>query len=349
VSGGYRVAVVGATGAVGQTMLSILREREFPAREVVPFASERSAGREVEGATEPVRALADGADLSGFDVAIFSAGKAPSLEWAPRFAEAGAVVIDNSSAWRMDPEVPLVVPEVNPDAAADHPKGIIANPNCTMLAMIVVLAPIHADAGLERVILSSYQSVSGTGVAAIDELHSQAHAMLHGQDPPAPEVYPHRIAYNVIPQVESFRDGDDYTTEERKVIGETRKVLDLPDLRITATCVRVPVVTGHSESLNVQTLQDLSPERAREILAAAPGVEVRDDPAAGVYPMASEAAGGDAVLVGRIRRDDSNERTLHLWTVGDNLRKGAALNAVQIAELLHARGLLEVRARAHTG
>jgi aspartate-semialdehyde dehydrogenase len=346
VSDGYRVAVVGATGAVGTTMLSILRERSFPASAVVPFASARSAGRELDGASEPVRALVDGADLSGFDLAIFSAGKAPSLEWAPRFAAQGATVVDNSSAWRMDPDVPLVVPEVNPDAVAEVRKGIIANPNCTMLAMVVVLAPIHAAAGLERVILSSYQSVSGTGVAAIDELHAQAHAMLHEMEPPAPEVYPHRIAYNVIPQVEGFRDGDDYTTEERKVIGETRKVMGLPDLRITATCVRVPVVTGHSESLNVETREDLSPERAREILSAAPGVEVRDDPAAGVYPMASEAEGGDNVLVGRIRRDDSQERTLHLWTVGDNLRKGAALNAVQIAELLHARGLIGTRTAA---
>ena len=217
-SDAYRVAVVGATGAVGTTMLSILRERGFPASAVVPFASERSAGRELDGATEPVRALVEGVDLSGFDVAIFSAGKGPSLEWAPRFAAAGAIVIDNSSAWRMDPEVPLVVPEVNPDAVADHPKGIVANPNCTMLAMNVVLAPIHAEAGLERVILSSYQSVSGTGMNAIDELHGQAHAMLHGMDPPPAEVYPHRIAYNVIPQVEAFKDGDDHTTEERKVI-----------------------------------------------------------------------------------------------------------------------------------
>jgi aspartate-semialdehyde dehydrogenase len=342
----YRVAVVGATGAVGTTMLSILRERAFPASAVVPFASERSAGRELDGATEPVRALAAGADVSGFDVAIFSAGKAPSLEWAPQFAAAGATVIDNSSAWRMDPEVPLVVPEINPDVVESTPKGIIANPNCTMLAMNVVLAPIHAEAGLERVILSSYQSVSGTGVNAIEELHGQAHAMLHDMEPPPPEVYPHRIAYNVIPQVESFKDGDDYTTEERKVIAETRKVLGLPDLRITATCVRVPVVTGHSESLNVQTRDDLSPERAREILAAAPGVEVRDDPAAGIYPMASEAEGRDDVFVGRIRRDDSNDRTLNLWTVGDNLRKGAALNAVQIAELLHARGLIGARTAA---
>jgi aspartate-semialdehyde dehydrogenase len=342
----HRVAVVGATGAVGTTMLSILRERGFPADAIVPFASERSAGRELEGATEPVRGLVEGADVSGFDVALFSAGSAVSLEWAPRFAAAGALVIDNSSAWRMDPEVPLVVPEVNPDATADHPKGIVANPNCTMMQMVVVLAPLHAAAGLERVILSSYQSTSGTGVAAMEELRDQAHAQLHESEPPAPAVYPHPIAFNVLPQVETFKDGDDYTTEERKVIAETRKVMGLPDLRITATCARVPVLNCHSESVNVELREDLTPERARELLAAAPGVEVRDDPAAGVYPMAVEAAGRDDVLVGRIRRDPSNERTLNLWIVGDNLRKGAALNAVQIAELAHERGLIPARTAA---
>ncbi|MDQ4041332.1 MAG: aspartate-semialdehyde dehydrogenase [Actinomycetota bacterium] len=335
-----RVAVVGATGAVGTTMLSILRERAFPAAAIVPFASPRSAGRELDGATEPVRPLAEGADVSGFDLALFSAGSGVSGEWAPRFAAAGALVIDNSSRWRMDPEVPLVVPEVNPDAAAEHAKGIVANPNCTMMQMVVALAPLHAAAGLERVIVSSYQSTSGTGIAAMEELRDQSHAILHEMDPPPPEVYPHPIAFNVIPQVETFRDGDDYTTEERKVIAETRKVMGLPDLRISATCARVPVLNCHSESLNVETRQELSPERAREILAAAPGVEVRDDPAAGVYPLATEAAGRDEVLVGRIRRDPSNERTLNLWIVGDNLRKGAALNAVQIAELLLARRLL---------
>jgi aspartate-semialdehyde dehydrogenase len=342
----HRVAVVGATGAVGTTMLSILRERGFPAAAVVPFASPRSAGRELEGATEPVRALTEGADVSGFDVALFSAGSGPSREWAPRFAAAAALVVDNSSAWRMDPEVPLVVPEVNADALAEIPRGIVANPNCTMMQMVVVLAPLHAEAGLKRVVLSSYQSTSGTGVAAMDELREQAHAVLHDMEPPAPAVYPHPIAFNVVPQVETFQDGDDYTTEERKVIAETRKVLGLPDLRITATCARVPVLNCHSESVNLETRDDLSPERAREVLAAAPGVQVRDDPAAAVYPMASEAAGGDDVLVGRIRRDDSNERTLNLWIVGDNLRKGAALNAIQIAEALHERGLLGARSAA---
>ncbi|MDX6699458.1 MAG: aspartate-semialdehyde dehydrogenase [Solirubrobacteraceae bacterium] len=329
-----RVAVVGATGAVGRTMLAILRERDFPAGAIVPFASPRSAGRELEGADEPVRGLDEGADIEGFDLALFSAGAGPSREWAPRFAATGALVIDNSSAWRMDPDVPLVVPEVNPEAASQRPKGIIANPNCTMMQMVVVLAPLHAAAGLERVILSSYQSTSGTGMAAMDELRDQAHALLHGMDAPEPEVYPHRIAFNVLPQVETFIDGDDHTTEERKVIAETRKVLGLPDLRISATCVRVPVLNCHSESVNVQLGEDVSPERARELLAEAPGVEVRDDPSAGIYPMAIEAAGRDEVHVGRIRRDPSNERTLNLWIVGDNLRKGAALNAVQIAELV---------------
>ncbi|HVE69606.1 MAG TPA: aspartate-semialdehyde dehydrogenase [Solirubrobacteraceae bacterium] len=343
---GPRVAVVGATGAVGRTMLSILRERGFPASAIVPFASERSAGRELEGADESVRALVDGADLGGFDLALFSAGSGPSREWAPRFAAAGALVIDNSSAWRMDPDVPLVVPEVNPEAARDRPKGIVANPNCTMMQMVVVLAPLHAEAGLERVILSSYQSTSGTGMAAMDELRDQAHALLHEMDAPPPQVYPHRIAFNVLPQVETFADGDDHTTEERKVIAETRKVMGLPGLRITATCARVPVLNCHSESVNVELREDVSPERARELLAAAPGVEVVDDPAAGEYPMAIHAAGRDEVLVGRIRRDPSNDRTLNLWIVGDNLRKGAALNAVQIAELVLEHGLVGARPAA---
>jgi aspartate-semialdehyde dehydrogenase len=343
----HRVAVVGATGAVGSTMLSILRERRFPAAAVVPFASERSAGRELDAATEPVRALVEGADVAGFDVALFSAGSTISRHWAPRFAEAGAVVVDNSSAWRMDPDVPLVVPEVNAGALAGHPpRGIVANPNCTMMQMVVVLAPLHAEAGVERVILSSYQSTSGTGVNAMEELRDQAHAMLHEMDPPAPEVYPHRIAFNVLPQVERFEDGDDYTTEERKVVAETRKVMGVPELRISATCARVPVLNCHSESVNVETREELSPERAREVLAAAAGVQVRDDPDAGVYPTAEEAAGLDDVLVGRIRRDPSHERTLNMWIVGDNLRKGAALNAVQIAELLHERGLIGAGARS---
>jgi aspartate-semialdehyde dehydrogenase len=326
-----RVAVVGATGAVGTTMLRLLREREFPASEIVPFASERSAGRSVEGLS--VRPLSGDADLSGFDVALFSAGSSVSREWAPRFVQSGAIVVDNSSCWRMEPDVPLVVSEVNPEAIADH-HGIIANPNCTAMQALPVLKPIHDAVGLQRLVLSSYQSTSGTGAKAIAELKDQAGAILRGEQPPTPAVYPHPIAFNVLPHVETFKDGDDYTTEERKVIAECRKILGLPELRITATCVRVPVLNCHSESWNVETRDDLSPDACRELLAGAPGVIVVDDPANGRYPLASEVNGRDEVFVGRIRRDDSNTSTLNLWIVGDNLRKGAATNAIQIAELL---------------
>jgi aspartate-semialdehyde dehydrogenase len=336
-SGPVRVAVVGATGAVGTTMLQLLRERSFPASEIVPFASARSAGSELDGLT--VRELGPDADLSGFDIALFSAGSGPSREWAPRFVAAGAVVVDNSSCWRMEPDVPLVVSEVNPEAIASH-NGIIANPNCTAMQALVCLKPIHEAAGLERIVFSSYQSVSGTGARAIQELTDQALALLHGTEPPAPAVYPHQIAFNVVPQVETFKDGDDYTTEERKVIAESRKILGLPELRITVTCARVPVLNCHSEALNVETRDDLSPADCRALLARAPGVVVVDEPAAGRYPMAVDAAGQDEVLVGRIRRDESNPRTLNMWIVGDNLRKGAATNAVQIAELLVSQGAL---------
>jgi aspartate-semialdehyde dehydrogenase len=320
----------------------MLGARSFPASEVVPFASERSAGRDLHGRT--VQALTEEA-IRGFDVALFSAGSTVSHEWAPRFAAAGAVVVDNSSCWRMEPDVPLVIPEVNPEAIDGH-RGIVANPNCSTMQMVVALKPLHDAAGIERIVVSTYQSVSGTGVRAVTELQDQAHALLHEMDAPAPSIYPHRIAFNVLPQVETFKDGDDYTTEERKMMAETRKIMGEPDLRISSTCVRVPVVTGHSESVNLQTRDDLSPERARELLSAAPGVQVIDEPAAGRYPLAIDAAGQDDVFVGRIRRDPSNERTLNLWIVGDNLRKGAALNAVQLAELLHERGLLGAGARA---
>ncbi|MDQ6805183.1 MAG: aspartate-semialdehyde dehydrogenase [Actinomycetota bacterium] len=328
---GLRVAVVGATGAVGTTMLALLDERAFPAGEIVPFASERSAGKRIAGRT--VRALNDDADLAGFDIALFSAGSGPSREWAPRFVEHGAVVIDNSSCWRMEPDVPLVVAEVNPEAIAGH-RGIIANPNCSAMQALVVLGPIHDAVGLERIVFSSYQSTSGTGSRAVTELTEQARAFLEGAPSPPPQVYPHPIAFNVLPQVETFKDGDDYTTEERKVIAESRKILGLPELRITATCARVPVINCHSESLNVETGSDLTPDDCRELLRSAPGVIVADDPAARIYPLASEVAGHDEVFVGRIRRDESNPRTLNMWIVGDNLRKGAATNAVQIAELL---------------
>jgi aspartate-semialdehyde dehydrogenase len=328
---GLRVAVVGATGAVGTTMLALLQERAFPASEIVPFASERSAGKQVAGVT--VRVLNDEADLSGFDIALFSAGSGPSREWAPRFVEHGAVVVDNSSCWRMEPDVPLVVSEVNPEAIAGH-HGIIANPNCSAMQALVVLKPIHDAVGLERIVFSSYQSTSGTGTRAVAELTGQARAFLEGAQAPPPQIYPHPIAFNVLPQVETFKDGDDYTTEERKVIAESRKILGLPELRITATCARVPVINCHSESLNVETVHDLDPDECREVLRAAPGVIVADEPASGIYPLASQVSGRDEVFVGRIRRDESNPRTLNMWVVGDNLRKGAATNAIQIAELL---------------
>jgi aspartate-semialdehyde dehydrogenase len=331
-----RVAVVGATGAVGNEILDRLVERRFPASEIVPFASARSAGRELRGLT--VRALEEDA-IDGFDLALFSAGSTVSREWAPRFAERGAVVVDNSSCWRMHDDVPLVVAEVNPEALDDH-RGIVANPNCTAMQALVVLKPILDAAGIERIVLSSYQSVSGTGQNAIEELKAQARAILDDRPVPAPAVYAHQIAFNVLPQVETFKDGDDYTTEERKVIAESRKILGVPDLRVSATCVRVPVFISHSESINLQTRDELSPEDCRELLRAAPGVQVKDDPAAASYPLAIDAAGQDDVFVGRIRRDESAERTLNLWVVGDNLRKGAATNTVQLAELLHQRQLV---------
>jgi aspartate-semialdehyde dehydrogenase len=337
---GYRVAVVGATGAVGTTMLEILEQRAFPAAEIVAFASERSAGRRIAGRT--VRALDAGA-IAGFDVALLSAGSGVSREWAPRFAEAGAVAIDNSSQWRMEPDVPLVVPEVNPGAADAH-RGIVANPNCSTAQMVVALKPIHDAARIERLVISTYQSTSGTGVMAVEELKAQARSLLDGEPAPPPAIYPHPIAFNILPQVEKFTDGDDYTTEERKMMAETRKIMGEPEMRISATCARVPVLNCHSEAVNVETAEDLSPERCRELLSAAPGVEVIDDPAAAAYPLARDAAGRDEVFVGRIRRDPGNPRTLNLWIVSDNLRKGAATNAVQVAELLHERGLIGARA-----
>ena len=339
----YRVAVVGATGQVGGVMLALLRERGFPAREIVPFASERSAGTQIDG-VGVVRPLSD-ETIEGFDVAIFSAGGTTSGEWAPRFAAAGATVVDNSSRWRMDEDVPLVVAEVNPDALAGARKGIVANPNCSTMQMVVALKPLYDAAGIERLVVSTYQAVSGSGRKGVDELLGQSHALLHGQDADV-SVYAHRIAFNALPHAGTFAPGDDHTDEERKLANETRKILGDDSIRVSATCVRVPVVNGHSEAVNVETRAPLSPEQARELLAAAPGVTVLDDPGAGIYPMAIEADGRDDVFVGRIRRDPGNERALDLWIVSDNLRKGAATNAIQLAELLHERGLLRSAARA---
>jgi aspartate-semialdehyde dehydrogenase len=338
---GLRVAVVGATGVVGTTMLRLLRERSFPASEVVAFASERSDGREHEGLT--VRALTPDADLDGFDIALFSAGAGTSRGWAPRFIERGATVIDNSSAFRRDPEIPLVVSEVNPQALTGH-RGLIANPNCSTMAMLVALAPIHRAAGIERLVVATYQSVSGTGKKALDELEEQTRASLDGADMPEPEVYPQPIAFNVIGAAGSFADGDDHTDEERKMMFETRKILEDHSIGIAVTCVRVPVRVSHSLAVNVQTREPLSAQEATELLASSPGVAVED------VPTPLRAAGRDDVLVGRIRRDESHPRALGIWVVGDNLRKGAATNAVQIAEVLVERDLVrapdETTARA---
>ena len=337
------LAVVGATGVVGTTMLELLRERGFPASEIVAFASERSAGRDLDGLT--VRALNAAAEIGGFDLALFSAGARVSREWGPRFVAAGATVIDNSSAFRQDADVPLVVSEVNPHALARH-RGLIANPNCSTMQMVVALAPIHRAVGIERLVVATYQSVSGTGRKAVDELEAQAHASLHGIEMPAPEVYPEPIAFNVIGAAGSFADGEDHTDEERKMMHETRKILGDESIALSVTCVRVPVVNCHSESVNVQTREPLGAARCRELLASAPGVTVIDDPATHAHPSVLDAGGHDDVFVGRIRDDESAPRALNLWIVSDNLRKGAATNAVQIAELLHARGLIGAGARS---
>ena len=322
-----RVAVVGATGVVGATMLQVLAERGFPADEIVLFASERSRGAQIDG--RPVHVLDDDADLSGIDIALFSAGAGTSRAWAQRFVEAGATVVDNSSAFRRDPQIPLVVSEVNPHALARH-NGLIANQNCSTMQLMVALAPIHRAAGIERLVVSTYQSVSGTGKKAVDELDEQVRAAVAGDPVPAPSVYPDQIAFNVIGAAGNFVDGDDHTDEERKMMFETRKILEDDAIGVAVTCVRVPVRTGHSESVNLQTREPLSADEARELLAGAPGVTLTDVPS----PLAAE--GSDDVFVGRIRRDESHPRALSMWVVSDNLRKGAATNTVQIAELLVA-------------
>jgi aspartate-semialdehyde dehydrogenase len=340
VSKRYRVAVVGATGAVGQEMRDILAARDFPVSELVPLASARSAGIELEFGDRCVECKELTEDsFEGVDIALFSAGGAISEKYAPIARDAGCVVIDNSSAWRMDPDVPLVVPEVNPEAAGSH-RGIIANPNCSTIQMVVALKPLHDEAGIERVVVSTYQAVSGTGTEAISELIRQSDELLEGM-PPRVEVYPHQIAFNCLPHIDVFLE-DGSTKEERKMVDETKKIMEDDSIEVTATCVRVPVENGHSEAVNVQFTHDLSPERARELLAGAPGVRVLDDPEAKLYPMPATASGQDPVFVGRIRRDPTLAHGLNLWVVADNLRKGAALNAVQIAELLVDRGWVRV-------
>jgi aspartate-semialdehyde dehydrogenase len=338
-----RVAVVGATGAVGPIVLEVLHERGFPASDVVPFASARSAGTRVSfaGTEIEVRELTADA-LEGFDLALFSAGAGTSRAFAPEAVARGCVVVVKSSAFRLEPGVPLLVPEVNADAAAAH-RGIVSNPNCSTIQLVCVLAPLHAAAGLEHVTIATYQAVSGTGARAVDELRLQSRAALDG-DTAEPVVYPHQIAFNAIPHCDGF-EGDS-TLEERKLVLESQKILGDDAIGIHATCVRVPVWRGHSEAVWIETRSPLGADEAREILRGAPGVRVVDDPGSAGYPLASDAAGVDDVLVGRIRRDPSRRNGLALWIVADNLRKGAATNGVQIAELLVERDLVRVPGRA---
>jgi len=329
----YNIAVVGATGAVGQTMLEILAERDFPVDRLVPLASSRSAGSTIEfrGREYVIQDLAD-FDPSGLDIALFSAGGGTSEEHAPRFAESGCYVIDNSSAWRMHDDVCLVVPEVNPQALEMAKENrIIANPNCSTIQMVVALKPLHDAVPIKRVVVSTYQAVSGAGGRAIEELAMQTRSLLSGNKAEV-NVLPARIAFNVIPQIDVFLD-DGYTREERKMMDETRKIMEA-DIAVTATTVRVPVFYSHSEAVNLTFAGPMTAEHARNILARTDGICVVDDPAGEDYPLASDAAGTDPVWVGRIRDDHSCPNSLHLWVVADNVRKGAALNAVQIAEIL---------------
>ncbi len=337
---GYRVAVVGATGNVGRELLNILVERQFPYDEIVAVASARSTGDEIDlgdsGTTLKVKNL-DHFDFSGFDIALFSAGGEASLKYAPIAAAAGCTVIDNSSAFRMDPDVPLIVPEVNPDAIAGYrAKNIIANPNCSTAQLVVALKPLHDAATIKRVVVATYQSVSGTGKAGMDELFEQSRNIFVG-DSNEPKVYPKQIAFNVIPQAGDFLD-DGSTTEEWKLVVETKKILD-PKIKVTATCVRVPVFVGHSEAVNIEFERELSAEDARAILREAPGIMLVDKREDGGYVTPVECVGDYATFVSRVREDSTVENGLSLWCVSDNLRKGAALNAVQIAELLGRRHL----------
>ena len=328
----YTVAVVGATGAVGTEMIDILAERKFPVGELRPLASARSAGDRVSFHNRDLvlRELTKDS-FEGVDIALFSAGADISREYAPIAAKAGAVVIDNSAAWRMGKDVPLVVPEVNRADIAKH-KGIIANPNCSTIQLVVTLKPLHDAARIKRVVVTTLQSVSGTGKEAMDELLEETQALLSFKEP-EPKVYPHQIAFNCLPHIDDFLPSG-YTREEMKLLDETRKIMGDDSIRVTATTVRVPVYVGHSESVNIETEKKLSANEARAILCEAPGILVYDDPAHKIYPTPLDAAGKDEVYVGRIREDESVPNGLNLWIVADNLRKGAALNAIQIAEEL---------------
>jgi len=331
----YNVAVVGATGAVGETMISILEQRNFPVAELYPLASSRSAGKTVsfKGKQIVIQDLAE-FDFSQADIGLFSAGGSVSKDFAPKAAEAGCVVIDNTSHFRRDDDIPLVVPEVNPEALAGYSRrNIIANPNCSTIQMLVALKPIYDAVGIERINVATYQAVSGTGKEAIEELAGQTARLLNGQ-PAEAKVYPKQIAFNVLPHIDTFQDNG-YTREEMKMVWETQKIFDDPSIQVNPTCVRVPVFFGHSEAVNIETVDKISEQQARELLSAAPGISVMDTREDGGYPTAvGDCAGTDPVWVGRIREDISHPRGLNLWVVSDNVRKGAALNSVQIAETL---------------
>lgn len=324
------VAVVGATGAVGNEMVKVLDQRDFPVRNLKLLASARSAGSTLTfKKKDQIVELLDETSFKNVDIALFSAGAPISKTYAPIAAGSGCVVVDNSSAFRMDPEVPLVVPEVNLHAIARH-RGIIANPNCSTIQMVVVLKPIHDVARIRRIVVSTYQAVSGTGKKAMDELLNQTRAILNSE-PTKCNVYPHQIAFNCLPHIDIFMDNG-YTKEEMKMINETRKIMEDDSIKVTATAVRVPVFYGHSESVNIETERKILPQEVREILSEAPGIRVIDDPGSFKYPLAINAAGRDETFVGRIREDPSIENGIDMWIVSDNIRKGAALNAVQIAE-----------------
>jgi aspartate-semialdehyde dehydrogenase len=328
----YVVAVAGATGAVGREMVEILEERDFPVSDMILLASERSEGERIEfrGKNHPVKLLGKDS-FSGVDIALFSAGSGRSREFAPAAVQAGAVVIDNSSAFRMDPAVPLVVPEVNGHTVLRH-SGIIANPNCSTIGLVVVLKPLHDAAKIKRVVVTTFQSVSGTGKKAMDELAAQTVALMNFKEV-VTGVYPHQIAFNCIPHIDAFLENG-YTREEMKMVNETRKILEDDSIGVSATAVRVPVFRGHAESVNVETARKIGANEARALLSGAPGVVVYDDPSHDLYPLPIEVSGKDEVYVGRVREDETVLNGLNLWVVSDNLRKGAALNAVQIAELL---------------
>jgi len=337
-SQGYNVAVVGATGAVGTMMIKVLEERNFPVKSIKFLASARSAGKKLtfKGTEVVVEELKE-SSFKGVDIALFSAGASVSRAFGPVAVSSGCVVVDNSSAFRMDPETPLVVPEVNPHALKKH-KGLISNPNCSTIQMMVALKPIRDAAGIKRIVVTTFQAVSGTGQRAIFELENQVKAWVKGEPMPR-SVYPHQIAFNCLPHIGAFLNNA-YTEEEMKMVNETRKIFEDPSIAVSATTVRVPVFYGHSESINVELKSPLSPEEARELLSKAEGVTVVDDPKNNLYPMPIHAAGQDKTLVGRIRKDLSVEHGLAMWVVADNIRKGAATNAVQIAELLIQGGLL---------